>query len=153
MTAPSATARAALAALLLAGPALAGLAGVPLPATSSAWAADSARYVEGMGDVPVMPGLAPAEEAPLVFDKPAGRIAQSVMAGAMDRNAVLSFYNQTMPQLGWSRTAQRAGGGASFLREGEELRLEFVEPAPATAARATARKAAATVVRFSLIPR
>ncbi|MFC5358525.1 hypothetical protein [Azospirillum himalayense] len=147
MTAPSATARATLAALLLAGPALAGLAGVPLPATSSAWAADSARYVEGMGDVPVMPGLAPAEEAPLVFDKPAGRIAQSVMAGAMDRNAVLSFYNQTMPQLGWSRAPQRAGGSASFLREGEELRLEFVEPARA------APKAAATVVRFSLIPR
>ena len=153
MTAPSATARATLAALLLAGPALAGLAGVPLPATSSAWAADSARYVEGMGDVPVMPGLAPAEEAPLVFDKPAGRIAQSVMAGAMDRNAVLSFYNQTMPQLGWSRAPQRAGGSASFLREGEELRLEFVEPPPATAARATVQKAAATVVRFSLIPR
>ncbi|GAA4253732.1 hypothetical protein GBZ26_10780 [Azospirillum formosense] len=148
MTAPSATARAALAALLLAGPALAGLAGVPLPATSSAWAADPARYVEGMGDVPVMPGLAPAEEAPLVFDKPAGRIAQSVMAGAMDRNAVLSFYNQTMPQLGWSRAPQRAGGSASFLREGEELRLEFVEPA-----RAAAQKAAATIVRFSLIPR
>ncbi|TWA95433.1 hypothetical protein FBY14_101675 [Azospirillum brasilense] len=153
MTAPSATARATLAALLLAGPALAGLAGVPLPATSSAWAADSARadsarYVEGMGDVPVMPGLAPAEEAPLVFDKPAGRIAQSVMAGAMDRNAVLTFYNQTMPQLGWSRAPQRAGGSASFLREGEELRLEFVEPA-----RATVQKAAATVVRFSLIPR
>ena len=154
MTAPSATARATLAALLLAGPALAGLAGVPLPA----WAAESTRYVEGMGDVPVMPGLAPAEEAPLVFDKPAGRIAQSVMAGAMDRSAVLSFYNQTMPQLGWSRTPQRTGGGASFLREGEELRLEFVEPASttdvrATAARATVQKAAATVVRFSLIPR
>ncbi|WP_353858375.1 hypothetical protein [Azospirillum formosense] len=153
MTAPSATARATLAALLLAGPALAGLAGVPLSATSSARAADSARYVEGMGDVPVMPGLAPAEEAPLVFDKPAGRIAQSVMAGAMDRNAVLSFYNQTMPQLGWSRAPQRAGGSASFLREGEELRLEFVEPAPATDVRATVQKAAATVVRFSLIPR
>lgn len=149
MTAPSATARAALAALLLAGPAFAGLAGLTSPAISPARAAESARYVEGMGDVPVMPGLAPAEEAPLVFDKPAGRIAQSVMAGAMDRGAVLSFYNQTMPQLGWSRAPQRAGGGASFLREGEELRLEFIEPARTAAA----PKAAATVVRFSLIPR
>ena len=150
MTAPSATARAALTALLLTGPVLAGLAGVPLPTSARAESAraESARYVEGMGDVPVMPGLAPAEEAPLVFDKPAGRIAQSVMAGAMDRGAVLSFYNQTMPQLGWSRAPQRAGGTASFLREGEELRLEFVEPA-----RAAAPKAGATVVRFSLIPR
>lgn len=149
MTAPSATARAALAALLLAGPAFAGLAGLTSPAIPPAQAAESARYVEGMGDVPVMPGLAPAEEAPLVFDKPAGRIAQSVMAGAMDRGAVLSFYNQTMPQLGWSRAPQRAGGGASFLREGEELRLEFIEPARTAAA----PRMAATVVRFSLIPR
>ena len=152
MTAPSATARAAFAALLLAGPVLAGLAGVPLPAPARA---DSARYVEGMGDVPVMPGLAPAEEAPLVFDKPAGRIAQSVMAGAVDRGAVLAFYNQTMPQLGWSRAPQRTGGSASFLREGEELRLEFVEPVRAvvSGAAVSAPKAAATVVRFSLIPR
>ncbi len=155
MTAPSATARAALAALLLAGPVLAGLAGVPLPATSPARAAESTRYVEGMGDVPVMPGLAPAEVAPLVFDKPAGRIAQSVMAGAVDRSAVLTFYNQTMPQLGWSRAPQRTGGGASFLREGEELRLEFVEPVRAvvSGAAVSAPKAGATVVRFSLIPR
>lgn len=145
MTAPSATARAALAALLLAGPAIAGLAGTPLPAGAS----ESARYLTGMGDVPVMPGLAPAEEAPLVFDKPAGRIAQSVMAGAVDRQSVLAFYNQTMPQLGWKRSAERAGAATSFVREGEELRLEFVEPARGAAA----PRAGATIVRFSLIPR
>ncbi|MCW2235636.1 hypothetical protein [Azospirillum canadense] len=150
MTAPSATARAALAAFLLAGPAIAGLAGHPLPARAS----DSSRFVTGMGDVPVMPGLVPADEPPLVFDKPGGRIAQSVMAGRVDRKAVLAFYTQTMPQLGWkhapeSKAASKAAG-TRFLRDGEELRLEFVEPGAAPAQASS--RADVTTVRFSLMP-
>ncbi len=135
--APPASARAALAALLLAGPAFAGLAGPSLPAR----AAETAGFMSGLGDVPVMPGLAPAEEEPLVFDKPGGRIAQSVMAGRVDRKAVLAFYNQTMPQLGWARMAD-----TRFVREGEELRLEFVT-------RGAAAQAGRTTVRFILTPR
>ncbi len=142
MTAPSATARAALAAFLLAGPAIAGLAGHPLPA----WASESSRFVTGMGDVPAMPGLAPAEEEPLVFDKPGGRIAQSVMAGRVDRKAVLAFYTQTMPQLGWKHAPESKAAGTRFLRDGEELRLEFVEPGAASS------RAGLTTVRFSLMP-
>lgn len=137
MMAPPAFARAVFAAFLLAGPAFAGLAGVSLPAGAS----ESTRFVTGLGDVPVMPGLAPAEEEPLVFDKPDGRIAQSVMAGRVDRKAVLAFYNQTMPQLGWKRTSD-----TNYVREGEELRLEFVKtgrPVPP----------GQTTVRFTLSPR
>jgi len=137
MTALPAIARAAFAALLLAGPAFAGLAGFPLPAGAS----ESTRFVSGLGDVPVMPGLAPAEEEPLVFDKPGGRIAQSVMAGRVERKAVLAFYNQTMPQLGWKRTTD-----ARYVREGEELRLEFVD-------KGTPAQPGQTTVRFILIPR
>ena len=148
MTAPSATARAALAAFLLAGPAIAGLAGHPLPAR----AFESQRFLSGMGDVPVMPGLAPAEEEPLVFDKPGGRIAQSVMAGRVDRKAVLAFYAQTMPQLGWKAAPQTAAAGTRFLRDGEELRLEFVEPGAAQNPAQASNRAGLTTVRFSLMP-
>jgi len=146
MTAPSATARAALAALLLAGPAIAGLAGYPLPAGAT----ESTRFVTGLGDVPVMPGLTPAEEEPLVFDKPDGRIAQTVMTGSVDRKAILSFYNQTMPQLGWKRGPDGKGAATRFTREGEELRLEFVDTGRSTAR--TTAKAGVTTVRFSLLP-
>lgn len=147
MTAPSATARAALAAFLLAGPAFAGLAGHPLPA----WASESSRFatgqfVRGMVDVPAMPGLAPAEAEPLVFDKPDGRIAQSLMAGPVDRKAVLAFYGRTMPQLGWTPAPDPRAAGTRFLREREELRLEFVGTPNAAAG------AGFTTVRFSLIP-
>jgi hypothetical protein len=150
MTAPSATARAALVALLLAGPAFAGLAGYPLPAGAT----ESTRFVTGLGDVPVMPGLTPAEEEPLVFDKPDGRIAQTVMTGSVDRKAILAFYNQTMPQLGWKRGSDGKGAATRFTREGEELRLEFVDTGRdggQDRGRTTA-KAGVTTVRFSLLP-
>lgn len=151
MTAPSATVRAAFVALLLAGPAFAGLAGASLPARAAEIAsAGAGRFVLGLGDVPAMPGLGPSGEEPLVFDKPAGRIAQTVMAGRVDRDAVRAFYDQTMPQLGWTRS-----GESRYLREGEELRLDF-----ATAGKPAAGKPAAgntgpglTVVRFTLSPR
>lgn len=134
--------RAASAAFLLAGPAVAGLGSflVPIP---PALAADSGPFVPGFTDVPVMPGLATAESEPLVFDKPGGRIVQAVLSGEVPRQAVLAFYDQTLPQLGWRRTADRV-----FVREGEELRLEFPKPA----GQGTGQKAA-TAVRFTLTPR
>lgn len=131
MTALSATARAALAALLLS---------VSAPAFTAV-AAETASFVTGMGDVPAMPGLRTAENGALVFDKPGGRIVESVMQGAVERKAVLGFYAQTMPQLGWKRV-----GDTRFERDGEVLRLEF----PGGTA---AGKAGTTTVRFVLKPR
>ncbi len=126
MTARSFTARAVLSALLLSVPAV-------------AVAAEAARFVTGMGDVPAMPGLRTAENGALVFDKPNGRIVESVMQGRVERKAVLGFYAQTMPQLGWKRVAD-----TRFERDGEELSLEF----PGGGA-----KAGLTTVRFVLTPR
>lgn len=127
-TASSATVRAALAALLIAGSALAG-AGLSISVAS---AAEAAAFVAGMGDVPVMPGLSPSAEEPLVFDKPTGRIVETVLHGRVERKAVLDFYARTLPQLGWKRAAD-----GRFQREAEELRLEFTNG----------------TVRFVLMPR
>jgi len=126
MTARSSTARAVLSALLLSVPALCA-------------AAETASFVTGMGDVPAMPGLRSAENGALVFDKPGGRIVESVMRGRVERKAVLGFYAQTMPQLGWKRVAD-----TRFERDGEELRLEF----PGGGA-----TSGLTTVRFVLTPR
>ncbi|WP_376958054.1 hypothetical protein ABNQ39_13490 [Azospirillum sp. A26] len=150
MTALPAMLRAASAAFLLAGPAVAGLGSflIPIPSALAAQlaAAESGPFVPGTTDVPVMPGLASAESEPLVFDKPGGRIVQAVLSGDVPRQAVLAFYDQTLPQLGWRRTADRV-----FVREGEELRLEF--PQAAQKAKAAAGTAAGTAVRFTLTPR
>jgi len=142
--------RAASAAFLLAGPAVAGLGSflIPIPQAVAAQlaAAESGPFVPGTTDVPVMPGLASAESEPLVFDKPGGRIVQAVLSGEVPRQAVLAFYDQTLPQLGWRRAADRV-----FVRDGEELRLEF--PQAAQKAKAATGTATGTAVRFTLTPR
>ncbi|HYD67486.1 hypothetical protein [Azospirillum sp.] len=132
MTAPSATVRAALRALLIAGPILAGPIVVGGVISAPVAAAETAAFVAGMGDVPVMPGLAAGAEEPLVFDKPNGRIVETVLHGRVERKAVLDFYARTLPQLGWKRAAD-----TRFQREAEELRLEFANG----------------TVRFVLMPR
>ena len=85
------------------------------------WAAAHAAggYVPGTEDVPLMPGLAPVGDAPLVFDKPEGRIVEAQARGKLARAGVRDFYGATLPQLGWS------GGADVWRREGEVLRLDF----------------------------
>ena len=91
-----------------------------MPATAPLHAADA--FVAGTEDIPLMPGLAPVDDAGVVFDTPQGRIVEAYAKGDTTRKAVLEFYAQTLPQLGWS-----AAGAAAYRREGEVLRLELYQ--------------------------
>ncbi|HVJ53908.1 MAG TPA: hypothetical protein VM689_15675 [Aliidongia sp.] len=93
------------------------LAVIALPLAASA---EKPGWVPGTEDVPLMPGLAPTDDAGLVFDKPQGRIVEASAHGPVSRHAVLAFYQQSLPQLGW-----RAAGERQFLRDGERLSLGF----------------------------
>ena len=63
----------------------------------------SERFVEGVEDLPLMPGLSNVEAAGLAFDTVEGRIVVAFASGRVTREAVLVFYADTMPQLGWKR--------------------------------------------------
>jgi hypothetical protein len=93
-------------------------------------------YIAEVEDLPLMPGLAEVEDAGVIFDKPDGRIVQAYAQGEVAREAVLAFYHQTLPQLGWRPT-----GAATFRREGEALSLSFLDGG------------GALIVRFTLVPR
>ena len=80
-------------------------------------------FFELLGDVPVMPALAPVADAGIEFDAPSGRIVEAYAIGATDRESVLGFYRATLPQLGW-----QAGAGNAFLRESESLKIDFFGP-------------------------
>lgn len=114
---------AALAALMLASPCLAGSGLVQVSL------GQSAVYVPGTEDVPLMPGLSSDDGASLVFDKPQGRIVEAAARGPVTRRAVMAFYDESLPQLGWRQTAAKATGGSpdtkSFERDGERLSLDF----------------------------
>lgn len=109
----------------------------------------SSRFVAGIEDLPLMPGLAPVDDETLVFDNPAGRIVQAAARGRVKVDAVSAFYLRTLPQLGW-----RAVAKDRFQREDERLELDFQAISGATSG--AVGQAPATVdpitVRFTLIP-
>lgn len=85
-------------------------------------AAETAQFFSSVPDMPLMDGLTELTDQTVVFDKPEGRIVESValIEGPAPDN-VLRFYNETLPQLGWARIAD-----LSFRREHEVLKV-FVE--------------------------
>jgi hypothetical protein len=109
---------AVLAILLLA----AAPSGVRVPVIYPAQAAENA-FVDGIDDLPLMPGLVGVGDQSLVFDKPDGRIVQAVATGRVRAAAVRSFYADAAPQLGW-----KSAGEGRYTRDGESLRIELTDP-------------------------
>jgi len=77
-------------------------------------------FFAGIDDLPLMPGLSEQAAERTTFDTPAGRIVARGAEGPVSRDAVLRFYAETLPQLGWQ---PMPGGG--FMRNGEKLQIEF----------------------------
>jgi hypothetical protein len=92
-------------------------------------------FVPGFEDLPLMFEL-DADEAPMIFDAPGGRIVEARATGSSSPMRVMAFYRETLAQLGW-----RATSGGAFERDGEQLRLNVNEP-----------KSGEVEVRFSLSP-
>ncbi|MBM3525321.1 MAG: hypothetical protein FJX57_20430 [Alphaproteobacteria bacterium] len=78
------------------------------------------EYLAGLDDLPLMPGLSEAPSGRTTFETVGGRIVERSAAGSVTRAAVLRFYADTLPQLGW-----QAIGEGLFARAGERLRLDF----------------------------
>lgn len=109
-------------------------------ASGQSWAAErtalpSERFVEGVEDLPLMPGLANVEGAGVAFDAVTGRIVVAYASGRVTREAVVAFYADTLPQLGWKKEQE-----LRFRRDNENLALEF------------SRNSSGLTVRFSLSP-
>lgn len=99
----------------------AGAAAVLLSAPAWAGGGVSPAYVSNIEDLPLMRGLEEAPEAGVRFDKPAGRIVEVFAFGAVQRQAVRTFYRRALPQLGWRRKAQDR-----YTREGELLEIDYL---------------------------
>lgn len=94
------------------------------------------RFVDGIEDLPLMPGLNSMPAASTAFDALAGRIVVAFAEGTVAMEDVRAFYDATLPQLGWERLeADR------WVRAGEELNLDAVI------------ERGGLVVRFELVPR
>ena len=78
------------------------------------------EFLEGLEDVPLMPGLSVVADAGMVFDTPGGRIVESYATGALRRGTVIGFYAETLPALGWDARSE-----VRYVREGEVLTLDI----------------------------
>ena len=93
-------------------------------------------FVDGFEDLPLMPGLVNVPAASVSFDAAIGRIVVAFAEGKVRMPDVLTFYAETLPQLGWS--VDRTG---RWTREGEVLTVDTVVEGDGL------------VVRFELTPR
>ena len=75
-------------------------------------------FFQSVSDIPLMPGLSEITDQEVVFDKPEGRIVEAAASTSRNRDAILSFYDSTLPQLGWDKT-----GAGTFVRSGETLKI------------------------------
>jgi hypothetical protein len=77
------------------------------------------RYFADIPDLPLPPGFSEVAVAP-VFEGQ-GRLVFAEAIGAGDGLAVRDFYYETLPQLGWSESAEES---AAVFQRGRE-RLHF----------------------------
>ena len=93
-------------------------------------------FFEALYDVPVMPGLEEVKEQAMLFDKPDGRIASVVAASkTLSAGDISRFYDESLPQLGWKKTAQN-----QYVRGSDRLVMDLSKSPPLT------------VVHFTLSP-
>ncbi|GJL85454.1 MAG: hypothetical protein DHS20C02_12290 [Micavibrio sp.] len=79
------------------------------------------QFFASLQDVPLMPGLTELTDYTVVFDKPEGRIIESVAAvESLTPESIRTYYEASLPQLGWRRI-----GDDYFARQGEYLRMNF----------------------------
>ena len=97
-------------------------------------AEDATRFSSVIDDLPLMSAIHEVGEG-VDFSTPDGRIAEVNAEGKVAQADVLAFYDDTLPQLGWTRK-----GPGVYVREDETLSVTFE------------RSGAVLHVRFQLAP-
>ncbi|GHU03461.1 hypothetical protein FACS1894205_0050 [Alphaproteobacteria bacterium] len=92
------------------------------------------RFLSQLDDLPLPDGLTEQPNG-VFFEANGGRIVETAASGAAKAGDVRRFYDQSLPQLGWTKDAQ-----GRYARENERLTIAVEE-----------RNGIATV-RFSLAP-
>ena len=80
-------------------------------------------YSSLIEDLPLMQGMLEQEADSVVFDKPSGRIIESVVISQKRKKEIKQFYKQNLPPLGWRYNKNTA----TFSRENENLKIVIKE--------------------------
>lgn len=78
-------------------------------------------FLQYVDDVPLMSGLFESTDETFIFEKPEGRIIKTtVLSETQNKQAIKTFYDQTLPELGW--TVHRPN---IYLRGDEKMTIEY----------------------------
>ena len=93
--------------------------------------AESVQFFEKLQDIPLMPGLVEQAGETVFYDKPDGRIVESVAAlNGQSIESVRDYYQAALPQFGWVLKKDDR-----YTRGDESLELVFEEAANSQALR------------------
>lgn len=79
------------------------------------------KFVAGMGDLPLAPGLITTEDDVTIIDDEEQRFVETEAHGAKDQKKIKRYYKQTLSNLGWESR------GDHFERENEILTIQTNE--------------------------
>jgi len=116
-----------------------GLSLAVMPSFAGSAMAAGDGFFSVIEDLPLVPGTTEDEDAALVFETAEGRVVEVYASGTVTKKQVLRFFAETLPQLGWKKTAANR-----FRRGDEALVIDFSEEG---------EKAGETVYHLKLAPR
>ena len=87
---------------------------------------EEAVFINGFEDLPLMQGMTIVEDAGMSFDSLSGSIVEVyVEVENIKPDDVFTFYQKTLPQLGWTFD-KREAEFENFYREGQTLTIEYL---------------------------
>lgn len=109
---------------------LIGMAGSYVPAAAgekkSSIEQNDPEFFMSLEDIPLMQGLTELSDRTVSYDKPEGKIVESVASmQGVTRVQVLNYYRAVLPQFGW----QLMDEGNMFFRGHEYIEIAFDEEA------------------------
>jgi hypothetical protein len=85
--------------------------------------AHATDYLSGISDLPLPAGLVEAKDKSTVFDSAVGRVVTAYATGPGTADSVHDFYDDTLPQLGWTQTDE-----GNWRREKQTLKIDVLGP-------------------------
>jgi hypothetical protein len=92
--------------------------GLMLLAPLPAFAVD---YLSAVDDLPLATGLTEQKDKTTVFDAPVGKLITAYATGNLKPADVVEFYDSTLPQLGWQKTAS-----GTYHRKAQTLKIDVL---------------------------
>lgn len=122
------------------------------PHMASAETESSITTFIGSFDIPLVEGLVIDEDQFVELDKPEGQISEYTAVGTVPAEAVMVFYQNSMPSLGWSLD-QKSSQNLVFSRDKERVTIlaSSEQPDAEGAAMNNADTGERTVITFRIM--